>query len=278
VEQLTIPPELAAALVDAQLAATAVDKDGWNADKGYSFATSEALLNEGRRALAGSGLAAFATEADFVEEWTTPPEGREPDLVSWCQLSLHLVHRSGQGLTFKIRHPVVFTLKGPDVAKPFGVARTRALGLFVRDLLLLPAFGEDQPEGAEKGDKAEKKASTRGEITEARKVMEEARRQHDRTAARTGKVDTRPGTTTVPAAQAELDHLWAALVKACGGNQAFARGWWEQHQLPNPKTGLLQLERPAVDAAIAGARALVDKVTHNQLTKDPNAVIDTRGT
>lgn len=278
-EQLTIPPELAAALVDAQLAAKPVAKDGWNKDKGYAFATSEAILDEGRQALANAGLAAFATEPAFIEEWTTSPEeGSKPQLISWCEMSLNLVHRSGQGLTFRVRQPVFFSIPNGNAAQPFGVARTRALGLFVRDLLLLPALGEDaEGEGAEES-KKQSERKPRGEVTEARKVMEDARRHQERTAARTGKVDTRPGTTTVPAAQAELDHLWAALVKACANNQEFARTWWERNQLPHPKTGLLQLERPAVEAAIAGARALVDRVAKAELTKDPNAMIDTRGT
>lgn len=265
-EQLTLPPELAAALVEAQIAAKAVEKTGWNDDKGYPFATSEALLEEGRRALGAAGLAAFATEPAFVEEWTEGPEGKR-DLVSWCDMALHVVHRSGVGVTFKIRHPVVFTLKGPDVAKPFGVARTRALGLFVRDLLLLPAFGDDQPEGKPEGRAADRKAP-RGEPTEARRVMEESRRHQERTEARTGKVDQ----------QAELDRLWGALVKACGNNQEYAKGWWGRNKLPNPKTGLKGMEPAAAVVVLADARALVERVAANQMTKDPNEQIDTRGT
>lgn len=277
-EQLTIPPEIAAALVDAQLAAKPVAKDGWNKDKGYAFATSEAILDEGRQALANSGLAAFATEPAFVEEWSTSPEeGSKPQLISWCEMSLNLVHRSGQGLTFKIRHPVFFTIPNSNAAQPFGVARTRALGLFVRDLLLLPALGEDaEGEGGEES-KKQSERKPRGEVIEARKIQEEARRQMERTAARTGKAasgNANQEEQRDDQQPSELMRCWVALVKVCGGNLGFARGWWEQHQLPDPKTA----PRPIPAEAIQKARALVDKVTHNQLTKDPNAVIDTRGT
>lgn len=58
-----ITPELAAALVKAQAAASAVGKDGTNTQRGYRYATSESITEEARKCFASAGLA-------FLDMWT----------------------------------------------------------------------------------------------------------------------------------------------------------------------------------------------------------------
>lgn len=138
--------KLYAALVLAQRAIRSVDKDAQNKFAGYTYASSEAMIEEARKALAGAGLAVFC-----VEHTIRPPameavieirsDGKErpsgPHMVSILVSRYRLAHESGEFLDSVLEWPIV-PEKGRPSDKATASALTTQLAYYLRDLLLMP--------------------------------------------------------------------------------------------------------------------------------------------
>lgn len=116
---------LAAALVKAQLAADAVGKGSTNAHMKYKYASAEAMLAEGREALAGAGLALLQ------KGWEVSAD-RSMVLVQYL-----LLHESGESLEWAAGTSVV-PGPGRPQDKSEAAALTYSIAYTIRGLLLLP--------------------------------------------------------------------------------------------------------------------------------------------
>jgi hypothetical protein len=132
---------LYAALARAIGKAQAVEKDSNNSFHKYKYASAEALLEEGRGALAAEGLcvfplAWFAVPRDTGEQHQGPA-GYYADL----KVKYRLAHASGAFVDCEAETPVI-SEKGRPEDKAVATALTCSLGYFVRGLLLLPRVDE----------------------------------------------------------------------------------------------------------------------------------------
>lgn len=128
----SLPPAIAAALVDAQTRIAWVGKDGWNKHQEFKYATSEAMIAEGRAALNAAGLAitggawAFAANPDT----TSPMVGRVH--VAYC-----MIHVTGEMVKWEASTPVVAGKGRPEDKAEF-IAITECLAYVLRGMLLIP--------------------------------------------------------------------------------------------------------------------------------------------
>jgi len=116
---------LAAALVKAQLAAEAVGKDKANAFHKYKYASAEAMLAEGREALASAGLALMQLG------WSVS------DSLGKLHVKYMLLHDSGEHLTWTTETSIIPD-KGRPQDKAEAAALTYSIAYTIRGLLLLP--------------------------------------------------------------------------------------------------------------------------------------------
>lgn len=122
-----LQPKLSAALVKAQRSVKALEKDGDNKHHGYYYTTSEAVIDEGRKALSENGLE--FDEATVATEWE-----RVPPIV---HIKYLLSHESGESRAFEIDWPVLEG-KGRPLDKALAGSLTTALAYKLRGLLLIP--------------------------------------------------------------------------------------------------------------------------------------------
>ena len=120
---------LAAALNKAQGAAGAVSKGSRNNFHKYKYASAEALIEEGRSALHGAGLA-LVPDSQSIELGTG-------DGLSVLKRTYTLIHSGGGSLTMSQEWPII-PEKGRPMDKAVASAVTASLGYFLRDLLLMP--------------------------------------------------------------------------------------------------------------------------------------------
>jgi len=120
---------LAAALNQAQGAAGAVSKASRNDYHRYKYASAEALIEEGRSALHGAGLA-LVPDSQSIELGTG-------DGLSVLKRTYTILHSGGGMLTMAQEWPVI-PEKGRPMDKAVASAVTASLGYFLRDLLLMP--------------------------------------------------------------------------------------------------------------------------------------------
>lgn len=130
-EQSPKHPNMAAALVAAQKHAQAVAKTSKNTFHGYKYASAEALIAEGREALADNGLAVMP-----IEWRVLPVEGIE-GVRSKVEVTYMLVHESGASVSAKCETSIL-PEKGRPQDKAEATALTYNLGYYLRGLLLLP--------------------------------------------------------------------------------------------------------------------------------------------
>lgn len=121
--------KLFAALVRAQQAAQAVEKDSRNDFHRYAYASAEDMIAEGRRALSSAGLALFPLVQDVLHGG----EASEDALTS----EYLLIHESGESVSLKTITPII-PEKGRPADKAVATAKTYDLGYTLRGLLLLP--------------------------------------------------------------------------------------------------------------------------------------------
>jgi hypothetical protein len=133
---LTLPPNLATALVRAQTKAKAVQKDGYNEHHKFQYAKAESMIDEGRLTLSGAGLALVPTAVQLLEQSTgagvMAPIIRETFL---------LLHESGEAVSFE-RDWFLLEGKGRPLDRVTGGALTTCLSYAIRDVLLLPRDDE----------------------------------------------------------------------------------------------------------------------------------------
>jgi hypothetical protein len=128
-------PGLAKALAKAVLACAPVEKAAENSYHKYKYASSEAIIDEGRKALASAGLVLLPVEASLVGSERDGPDRFE--LVR----TLLLLHESGESLPLRVVWPVVPD-KGRPLDKATAAADTLSLAYLLRDLLLMPRVDE----------------------------------------------------------------------------------------------------------------------------------------
>lgn len=124
-------PHLAGALVKAMIAAHGVEKDSKNSFHKYEYASSEALIEEARTALAANGLAVVPVEQS-VNGWEREGENRF-ELVQ----TRMILHISGECIVCRSAWPIVPD-RGRPLDKATAAADTLSLAYFLRDLLQLP--------------------------------------------------------------------------------------------------------------------------------------------
>lgn len=129
--------ELRAALVRAQGLARAVVKSSKNEHFVYQYASSEAIISEGREALSEAGLALFPVTQDIVDI------GEGENVLSLLKVVYGLVHTSGQGMELSSTTPII-PEKGRPFDKALAAAKTYDLGYLLRGLLLLPRVGKGE--------------------------------------------------------------------------------------------------------------------------------------
>lgn len=130
-EQSIKHANMAAALVGAQKHAQAVTKTSKNTFHGYKYASAEALIAEGREALADNGLAVMPVE------WRVLPVDGIEGVRSKVEVTYMLVHESGASVTAKCETSIL-PEKGRPQDKAEATALTYNLGYYLRGLLLLP--------------------------------------------------------------------------------------------------------------------------------------------
>lgn len=123
--------ETAKALAKAVADCHAVDKDGRNTHHGYNYASADAIIQEGRRALAGAGLALLPMEASL-----NGSEREGPDRFELVRTFV-LLHSSGEVTPLRVCWPVVPD-KGRPLDKATAIADTLSLSYLLRDLLMMP--------------------------------------------------------------------------------------------------------------------------------------------
>ena len=134
---------IGAALVAAQAAAEAVEKDSRNAHQGYKYASAEAIIREARAALAAAGLA-FYREAASVE-WEPPvvvetrngPKHQRTGVVR----ATYVLRHGDEKIVVESETPAIAESGRPE-DKAVATALTYSLGYVLRDLLLLPRVEE----------------------------------------------------------------------------------------------------------------------------------------
>jgi hypothetical protein len=131
--QATTTAKLNAALVAAQKAAHAVEKDSKNKHFNYKYASSEDIIQESRQALGPHGLA-FTPISYAVAV-------REDESGGMLSATYVLVHESGEERQVTSMTPVV-PEKGRPIDKAVAVAKTYDLSYTLRGLLLLPRIEE----------------------------------------------------------------------------------------------------------------------------------------
>lgn len=118
--------KIAAGIVAAQRALTAVGKDKTNTYHRYTYASAEAMVRACREALHAGGLA-------VTHRWDiSPNEGQLFILVDFM-----LVHEEGEHRVDRVTWPVV-PEKGRPIDKAMAAALTSCMSYYLRGLLLVP--------------------------------------------------------------------------------------------------------------------------------------------
>ncbi len=126
--------ELAKAKLAAQRAVQRVEKDGTNPHHKYAYATSEAIVTEGRRVLLENGL---LLERDG---WNVHPTESKPD---WVDIGFKVSHpASGEYERHLINFPIIVG-NGRPADKGLAAALTTATSYFITGLLLIPRGDEE---------------------------------------------------------------------------------------------------------------------------------------
>lgn len=127
---------IAKSLAVAQQKCRSVAKDSKNKFHNYKYASAEAIITEGKNALAETGLALLPVE-QTLNGFSPTGEGRF-ELVR----KFLLLDASGEKLPLMVCWPVV-PEKGRPLDKATAIAATLSLAYLLRDLLLMPRVNPD---------------------------------------------------------------------------------------------------------------------------------------
>jgi hypothetical protein len=159
-------PALYAALATAQASAYGVEKDKTNSYHQYPYASAEAVILEGRKALACADLAFLTVERKFVptsglsatasaedDSAGRPGKGKPPKTpIGRVEMRYLLVHKSGESLEI-LSSTYVIPESGRPADKAEAAAVTSDLSYTLRGLLLLPrGLGEPPIDGRDDRD------------------------------------------------------------------------------------------------------------------------------
>lgn len=123
-------PETAKALAAAIQACHTVEKSSRNDYHKYQYASADTIIEEGRKALTGAGLALIPLEASL--------NGSEREGADRFELvrTFLLIHSSGEMTPMRVTWPVVPD-KGRPLDKATAAADTSSLSYLLRDLLMM---------------------------------------------------------------------------------------------------------------------------------------------
>lgn len=130
--------ETAKALAQAVQACASVEKSSTNEFHKYHYASADAIIEVGRKALAGAGLALLPMEASL-----NGSEREGPDRYELVRTFV-LLHSSGEVTPLRVCWPVC-PEKGRPLDKATAIADTLSLSYLLRDLLMMArvAPGDD---------------------------------------------------------------------------------------------------------------------------------------
>lgn len=135
-------PELFAALAQAQADVESVGKDGTNTQRGYRYATTEAMIRGSRQHLASHGLAFLSTWAQSLPE-VAPGDIGKQHVAARVTIHWVLGHASG-GQIHGTAHMDAISSPARPPDKAVAAAVTYGLGFVLRGLLLLDRADEDE--------------------------------------------------------------------------------------------------------------------------------------
>lgn len=160
--------ETAKALAHAISECHAVTKNAENSHHKYKYASADAIIEEGRKALAAAGLALVPIEASL-----NGSEREGPDRFELVR-TFALLHTSGEITPLRVCWPVV-PGNGRPLDKATAAADTSSLSYLLRDLLMMPRVDpsddmntrDDRPQPA-KPPKPKQSLPANGEELQAR--------------------------------------------------------------------------------------------------------------
>jgi hypothetical protein len=230
-----ITPELIAALARAQASLETVGKAAWQSEKGYDYATADAVVGSLRRALAPQGLALVSSFA----HWPLARETRVKESamwldwhvrLDWCLLHagadrvvgssdvgagvIEVVSPARPGMLLGHAHTVAVGGKGRPPDKSLYAARTSltgyvALGLGAMDRAIVPKAENLDERDDDKGAPEQlSPREVRKQIDKAMAAIKQARRAHGlRMLSDAALVDLVNGEPFRPSREAFLDLL-----------------------------------------------------------------------
>lgn len=168
-------PDLYAALVAAQAAAETVAKDGTNSQRGYRYATAEAMIRAVRGPLAANGLAFFSS---WTREEVVQPGGPIGNQFVCAVVVIHwaLVHRTGAVIRGACEMDAIGSAARPP-DKAVAATLTYMRGFVLRDLLNMDRAQEERDaidqrsdgDYAPRGGREEKTDGQQAKVDELRK-------------------------------------------------------------------------------------------------------------
>src|SRR5215469_7946573 len=149
---------LSKAIVAAQNDISAVAKDSTNSFHKFKYASSEDVIEEGRKALNAHGLALHAGS------WEFHPNSSETESNQIGRVSVDyvLIHETGENMLWASSTPVVVD-KGRPADKSEFAALTENLAYTLRGLLLIPRRNESDIAGRDDRNYQPKKATPKVE-------------------------------------------------------------------------------------------------------------------
>jgi hypothetical protein len=134
--------DLYAALAKAQADVESVGKDGTNTQRGYRYATTEAMIRGSRQHLAGHGLAFFSTWSQDAPD-VAPGDIGKQHVAARVTIHWTLGHATGGQISGRAHMDAIGSpARPPD--KAVAAAVTYGLGFLLRGLLLLDRADEDE--------------------------------------------------------------------------------------------------------------------------------------
>ena len=135
-------PELQAALARAQAAVGSVGKDGTNTQRGYRYATTEAMIRGSRQHLAAHGLAFLCSWSQALPEVAAGDIGKQ-HVAARVTIDWALAHEAGGQIVGTATMDAIGSpARPPD--KAVAAAVTYGLGFVLRGILLLDRADEDE--------------------------------------------------------------------------------------------------------------------------------------
>lgn len=135
-------PELQAALAKAQAAVGSVGKDGTNTQRGYRYATTEAMIRGSRQHLAAHGLAFLCSWSQALPEVAAGDIGKQ-HVAARVTIEWALAHEAGGQIVGTATMDAIGSpARPPD--KAVAAAVTYGLGFVLRGILLLDRADEDE--------------------------------------------------------------------------------------------------------------------------------------